>query len=168
MLKRYSLPLCLAVVVLGLDQLTKAAVEDSLPLNRSITVLEGFFNLVHVHNRGAAFGFLNRSDIAWQFWLFAGFTLLAVCLILFLVHNMRSAGPLAMSAFGAMLGGALGNFVDRVRFRYVIDFLDFHLGSFHWPAFNVADIALCYGVLVFALLTCFAKPQEDKNAAPNS
>ncbi|MDR2051184.1 MAG: signal peptidase II [Deltaproteobacteria bacterium] len=151
MLKKYGVPAALAALVLLLDQLSKAAVEAGIPLNRSLPVLDGFFNLVHVRNRGAAFGFLNRGDISWQFWLFTGFTLLAVILILFLIRKTRRPGLLSLSAFGAILGGALGNFIDRLRFRYVTDFLDFYLGNFHWPAFNVADMALCYGVVIFAL-----------------
>jgi signal peptidase II len=165
MARRYIPALSLAALIVAGDQCAKLAVLQGIPLHRSITVGEGFFNLVHVHNRGAAFGFLNRSDIEWQFWFFAAFTLAAVMLVLYMIRSSR-AGFLASSAFGAILGGALGNFIDRARFRHVIDFLDFHLGDLHWPAFNVADIAICYGVGIFVLQTFFSgkKPGRDKTA----
>ena len=159
-MKRYYITIGIAAVIAFLDQLTKKIVMDSLPLWRSKPVIEGFFNLVHVQNRGAAFGFLNRSDIEWQFWLFAGFTLVAVGLVLFMVKSLKPVTLLALSAFGAILGGAVGNFIDRVRFRHVVDFLDFYLGEMHWPAFNVADIAICYGVAVFAVITFFREKNE--------
>lgn len=159
-MKRYYVTFGIAAVIVFLDQLTKQMVMNSLPLWKSRPVIDGFFNLVHVRNRGAAFGFLNRSDIEWQFWLFAAFTLLAVVLVLFMVRALKPPTLLALSAFGAILGGAAGNFIDRVRFRHVVDFLDFYLGAWHWPAFNVADIAICYGVAVFALITFFPRRAE--------
>jgi signal peptidase II len=159
-MKRYYITLSIAAVLVFLDQAAKMLIMDSLALWRSKPVIDGFFNLVHVQNRGAAFGFLNRSDIEWQFGLFAAFTVLAVGLVLFMVKGLKPATLPALSAFGAILGGALGNFIDRVRFRHVVDFLDFYLGEMHWPAFNVADIAICYGVTVFALVTFFPKKSE--------
>lgn len=154
-MKKYSVTFGLAAAIVLLDQLTKKIAVENIPAWRSIPVIDGFFNLVHVQNRGAAFGFLNRSDIEWQFWLFSAFTLLAVGLVLYMLRGLKAPGIWSMSAFGAILGGALGNFIDRLRFRHVIDFLDFYLGEMHWPAFNVADIAICYGVGMFAILTFF-------------
>lgn len=159
-MKRYYITFAIAAVIVFFDQFTKQLVMESLPVWRSIPVIDGFFNLVHVQNRGAAFGFLNRSDIEWQFWLFAAFTLVALGLVLYMVRSLKPARLLALSAFGAILGGALGNFIDRVRFRHVVDFLDFYVGEMHWPAFNVADIAICYGVAIFALITFFSGPDK--------
>lgn len=159
-MKKYSVTLSLATAIILLDQLSKKIAVEHIPAWRSISVIDGFFNLVHVQNRGAAFGFLNRKDIEWQFWLFAGFTLLAVGLVLYMLKNLKTVSLPALSAFGAILGGALGNFIDRLRFRYVIDFLDFYIGDLHWPAFNVADIAICYGVAMFALITFFPGRME--------
>lgn len=164
-MKRYYITLGVAAVIVFLDQLTKKLVMDALPVWRSIAVIDGFFNLVHVRNRGAAFGFLNRSDIEWQFWLFSAFTLVAVGLVLYMVRGLKPAKLLGLSAFGAILGGALGNFIDRVRFRHVVDFLDFYVGEAHWPAFNVADIAICYGVAIFAVMTFF--PRRAKKTKQN-
>ena len=102
-----------------------------------------------VHNRGAAFGFLNRSDIQWQFWLFLGATVVAAAAIVALLRSSRFNAWLS-AALGLVLGGALGNLVDRIRFRAVIDFVDVYVGQWHWPAFNVADMAICIG----AILAC--------------
>ncbi|MDL2285720.1 signal peptidase II [Desulfovibrio sp. OttesenSCG-928-F07] len=155
-MKQYAKAFGLAGAVIALDQITKAVVMAKIPLNQGITVIDGYFNLVHVLNRGAAFGFLNRSDIAWQFWLFAAFTLVAVGMVIYMLKNIQPRQWFSISAMGCILGGAIGNFIDRVRFRHVVDFLDFHIGKNHWPAFNVADIAICYGAIALALVILFA------------
>lgn len=138
----FFLPLSAAVVIV--DQLTKFWIVNKLPLDASITVIPGFFSLVSIRNRGAAFGFLNRSDIDWQFWLFLLATAVAVWAIIMLMRKSGHA-PLLWTGLALVLGGALGNLVDRIRTREVVDFLDFYLGTTHWPAFNVADIAICIG-----------------------
>lgn len=139
-----------APLVLVADQLTKWLVNASIPLNGGFEVIPGLFNLVNIRNRGAAFGFLNSPDIDWQFWLFLVATLAATAIILVLVRKSGRA-PLLWYGFGLVLGGAFGNLVDRVRERAVTDFLDFHLGEAHWPAFNVADVAICVGAGLAAL-----------------
>ncbi len=148
---RYKIVLGIASVVIILDQLSKWWAVTTVPLHRSITVIQGFFDLVNIRNRGAAFGFLNRSDIEWQFWLFVVATLIAIVAIFLLLRSSKH-DKLLFYGLGLILGGALGNFIDRLRQRAVIDFLDFYIGSWHWPAFNVADIAICIG----AFLTCVA------------
>ncbi len=154
---RYKILLGIASVVILLDQLTKLWAVATIPLHRSITVIEGFFDLVNIRNRGAAFGFLNRSDIEWQFWLFLVATIIATICIFLLVRSSKHDVVL-FSALGLILGGALGNLIDRIRLRAVIDFLDFYIGNWHWPAFNVADIAICIG----AFLTCIAMYISEK------
>ncbi len=156
---RYTLVSGIAALVILLDQLTKWWVVKELPVHTAVPVIDGFFNLVHIYNRGAAFGFLNRSDIEWQFWLFVGATMIAVLAIYYLVRT-STYFVLLFVALGLVLGGALGNFIDRIRYRAVVDFLDFYVGTWHWPAFNVADIAICIG----ALLTCLAMFLADSKA----
>lgn len=149
---RYRLIFGLMLACVLVDQLTKAAVTAVLPLHGGITVVPGLFDLVYVHNRGAAFGFLNRPDIDWQFWLFLAATLLACGLILSMARTARYSAAL-FCGFGLILGGAVGNLIDRIRLRAVIDFMDFYVGRWHWPAFNVADMAICIGAVLagFAL-----------------
>ena len=132
-----------AAALLLLDQATKWLVMAHIPEHRAVPVIPGFFDLVNIRNRGAAFGFLNRSDIEWQFWLFLGATLVAVWAISVLARHTRQ--PLMLVGLGFILGGALGNLIDRLRFRAVVDFLDVYWRGWHWPAFNVADMGICVG-----------------------
>ena len=144
-----------AVLVWIADQLSKWLVIEHLPEYRSVTVIPGFFDLVNIRNRGAAFGFLNRSDIEWQFWLFFVATLLAVGSIFYIMRGLKERSPLLVTGLGCILGGALGNLTDRVRFRAVVDFLDFYWHDWHWPAFNIADTAICIGAFLVCLILCF-------------
>lgn len=156
---RYRIVLGLAAVVTALDQFTKWIVEATIPLHGTIPVVHGFFDLVNIRNRGAAFGFLNRSDIEWQFWLFLGATILAVGAIISLTRSSRH-DPLLFTALGCIMGGAIGNLIDRIRYRAVVDFLDFYVGDWHWPAFNVADIAICIGAFL-TVIAMYRQPNGD-------
>ncbi len=148
---RFKIISIIATVCIFLDQLTKAVIVHSLEIYDKISVVPGFFDLVHIQNRGAAFGFLNRSDINWQFWLFAFATLVALFLI-YSISKSSSYNKKLFICFGLIVGGAIGNFIDRVRYKAVTDFLDFYIGSWHWPAFNVADITISIGALGAAVL----------------
>lgn len=160
--RRYRILGLAAAVALVLDQVSKWIVMQYIPEHRPITVIEGLFDLVNIRNRGAAFGFLNRSDIEWQFWLFLVATIVAVWAIIVLVRS-SDEDPLLFTALGLVMGGALGNLVDRVRFRAVVDFLDFYWGDWHWPAFNVADSAIFVGA-VLACLILWRKPPATASA----
>ena len=167
MRRRYRILGGMALLALVLDQITKYIVMQTVPEYRSVTVIDGLFDLVNIRNRGAAFGFLNRSDIEWQFWLFLGATVVAVWAILMLVRSSHDE-PWLFAGLGLVMGGALGNLVDRIRFRAVVDFLDVYWGDWHWPAFNVADSAIFVGALL-ACLILWRKPQavaSDKGGKP--
>ncbi|XPV74790.1 MAG: signal peptidase II [Desulfovibrio sp.] len=154
---RYKLALILASAIVGLDQLTKAIITDGMPLWASRPVIPDFFNIVHVLNRGAAFGFLNRSDIDWQRYLFLGITVLALLVIFSLLKQAQEKERILPIGLGLIAGGAIGNFIDRISTGAVVDFLDFYVGTYHWPAFNVADIAICVGAGFVALATFRSK-----------
>lgn len=141
----------LAGAILVLDQLTKILVTQQLPIGGGVEVIPGFFNLVHVLNRGAAFGMLNRGDISWQRWFFLGVSLAAMGVIWFMARMSRPEEKLMHVALGCILGGAVGNFIDRLRSGMVIDFLDFYIGDMHWPAFNVADSAISVGAVLLVV-----------------
>lgn len=149
-----------ATLVLATDQISKWLIMKYLPPGGVVTVIPDFFDLVNIRNRGAAFGFLNRQDIEWQFWLFLIAAILAVIIIFKLLKGARRQ-PLLAWGLGLILGGALGNMADRARFRAVVDFLDFHWRQWHWPAFNVADIAICVGAFLACLSVWLKKPGED-------
>ena len=141
---RFRILIGVAAIAAALDQLSKWLVNRLIPEHGAVPVIDGFFNLVNIRNRGAAFGFLNSPHIEWQFWLF----LVAACVATWAIWRLaRDAryDRLLFAALGGILGGAVGNLIDRVRLRAVVDFLDFYAGAWHWPAFNVADCAICIG-----------------------
>lgn len=140
---RFASWLGLAGLVILLDQAGKLWVLGSFRLGESLPVT-GFFNLVLVFNSGAAFSFLAGAG-GWQRWFFIALALLISAWLVVMIrrHVAERAAPLA---FACVLGGALGNVVDRLRFGAVVDFLDFHLAGWHWPAFNIADAAISVGV----------------------
>lgn len=150
-----------AVFVFALDYLSKAWILENLPEHKTIPVIPGFFDIVRARNYGAAFGFLNRQDIEWQFWLFLLATLVAVAVIFLLARQPGRQPATLFWGLGLILGGALGNLLDRIRFRSVVDFLDFYWGEWHWPAFNVADMGICMG----AFLVCLAMWRKPRVAA---
>ena len=149
----------LAFIWLFMDQASKYLAVKHLAGMPPRVVIPDFFNLILVHNRGAAFGFLNDPAIDWQFWLFLGATLVGCGLIVYL---MRSTPPNRLLTLGlaGILGGALGNLIDRVRFRAVVDFLDFYYGDWHWPAFNVADIGICAGAGLVLIIMWKGRPAD--------
>jgi len=146
-----------ALTVVILDQITKYVVLRSLQLYDSVPVVAGFFNLVHTRNRGMAFGLMNRLDINFGFYVLVVGTLSAVVLLLFWFFKLKKDGNQTTLGFSLILGGALGNLTDRLRFREVIDFLDFYLGTYHWPAFNIADSAITVGTFWVAVNLFFQR-----------
>ena len=138
----------LAGAIVLADQLVKWLVLARFSPGEPVAVT-GFFNLVLVFNKGAAFSFLAR-EAGWQTPLLLGFALVASIVVGVLIVRNPGKGLLC-GALGAILGGALGNAIDRLRFGYVVDFLDFHALGWHWPAFNVADSAITVGAALLIL-----------------
>ena len=131
-----------ALITLLLDQLTKIAVVGAFQLGEALPITS-FFNLVRVHNPGAAFSFLADAG-GWQRWFFTGLGVLAAGVMVYLLR-MHAGQTLFCLALSLLLGGAVGNVIDRLLYSYVIDFLDFYYGTWHFPAFNVADSAITLG-----------------------
>lgn len=141
----------LAVIVgliVVLDQATKLLVLASMPLYASIPVIPNFFSLTHIHNPGGAFGFLAGQSSAVRTFLFLVVSFLAVILVCYLYRQTPRSHVWLSHAFALILGGAVGNLIDRVRIGKVVDFLDFYVGTLHWPAFNVADSAVTVGICI--------------------
>jgi signal peptidase II len=136
--------LTLALVVLVLDLVSKRWVESLLIQGQQIPLTD-FFNLVLTYNAGAAFSFLSDAS-GWQRWFFSGIAAAASVLIVYLLRK-HAAEKLFCWALSLVLGGALGNLWDRISLGHVVDFLDFHVGGYHWPAFNVADSAIFLGAM---------------------
>lgn len=158
----------LSAAILALDQATKMLVQARLPLHDSRTVVPDFFNLTHVTNRGALFGLLHDLPDPWRAVLFTVVPFAAIVLILYFQGRTAPADRLAHGGLALILGGAAGNFLDRLRLGYVVDFLDVYVGPHHWPAFNVADSAICIGVglLVLDLLRPRPHARDARDAAP--
>ena len=157
--KRFKFLLALVLICIFFDQITKLFLIRAIPLHDGFSVISGFFVIVHVQNYGAAFGLLNNPETDWQFWFFFTITIFIIGFILNLVRESPYDKWLFIG-FSLILGGALGNFIDRVRFRYVIDFLDFYIGTWHWPVFNVADMCICVGTTLVARFYYFEAKEE--------
>ncbi|MBJ6724661.1 signal peptidase II [Geomesophilobacter sediminis] len=146
---RFQILFGVTALVLLLDQATKIYVDRSMALHSSITVVENFFNITYLRNKGAAFGILATSAFRLPFFILV--SAVAVCVIFTIINKLREDQKLAAWSLSLIFSGALGNLIDRVRLGEVIDFLYFHWYEHYWPAFNVADSAICVGVALLAL-----------------
>jgi signal peptidase II len=138
--------LWLSLLALVLDQGSKLAIAGSMKLYESIQIMP-FFKLTYVHNTGAAFSFLSEAG-GWQRWFFAGLALMISVVIAVWLTRLKKHETLLAVALALVLGGAVGNLIDRLAYGYVIDFLDVYYESWHWPAFNIADSAITLGVVL--------------------
>ena len=156
---RYAI---LALVSLGtvvLDQITKAHIMQTMRLHESIPVVANFFSLTYIRNPGAAFGILASSSNGFRLLFFGLTSLFALALLGTIFFRLREDDWIGQLSIAGILGGAIGNLLDRVRFGEVIDFLDFYIDTYHWPAFNVADAAISVGVCF--LIVHFAIEKKD-------
>lgn len=151
-LRRFYFLLAILWAVVALDQASKWWIMATFRLHELQEVVPGLFNLVYLHNSGAAFSLLASVEGVWKQWFFVVVAIAALAFILVLFKQYCVAAMAYTVAFGLIAGGAVGNLIDRLRFGSVVDFLDFYLGGYHWPAFNVADSAICVGVGLFLFL----------------
>jgi signal peptidase II len=141
----------LAVAVLVVDQLSKLAVEKFTSPGSFQVVIPGLLNLVHTSNPGVAFGLFADSQAPWRAPLLILFSVVVIGLIIWMLWTHRAGGTLGSHGLALILGGAAGNVVDRVFHRSVTDFIDFHVGAYHWYTFNVADTAIVIGAALVIL-----------------
>jgi signal peptidase II len=152
----------LSLLALALDQVSKLTVDGTMQLYQSIPVLP-FFKLTYVHNTGAAFSFLSEAG-GWQRWFFAGLALIISTVITIWLSRLQKHETLLAIALSLVLGGAVGNLIDRLAYGYVIDFLDVYYGTWHWPAFNIADSAITLGVILMLVESFFGKPKDEEQS----
>jgi len=145
----------ISACVAALDLYTKYLIQNAFAYGEQLP-LTSFFDLVHYHNQGAAFGFLADAG-GLQKWLLAAISIIAIIVMTYLIGKYRTE-KLFCTGLSLVLGGAIGNLYDRVTLGYVVDFLNFHINNLYWPAFNVADSAICVGVALL-LLDSFKKPK---------
>ncbi len=158
------LGLSLAALVVGLDQASKWWILADVMDPPRVIPITPFFNIVLVWNRGVSFGILNQES-AWVPWLLTALAL-AICIGLF-IWLRRADGRWLAGGLGLIIGGALGNVIDRIRFGAVFDFLDVHAAGYHWPAFNVADAAITVGVATLLIDSLIAGRNERSLSPPN-
>ncbi|MBL7668843.1 MAG: signal peptidase II [Bdellovibrionaceae bacterium] len=152
MKKRYLFLLVISGILISLDQLTKLYVHTHFRLGESWGVFPSFFNITYVRNYGAAFGFLAESHPTFREVFFLAMPPIALAIIIAILRTVKDDDWRQIVSLSLIFGGAIGNYIDRIRFRYVIDFLDFHLkNTYSWPAFNVADSAIVVGVGILLL-----------------
>jgi signal peptidase II len=144
--------LWLTLVVIAIDRTSKIWIVNHFNLYDTQSVLP-FFNLTLVHNKGAAFSFLNEAS-GWQTWFFGGLALTISFVLLIWMKRISYTQRSLAIALALIIGGALGNLWDRISYGYVIDFLDFYINHWHWPVFNVADSAVCIGATLLAVDAC--------------
>lgn len=158
---RDFIPIGIASFVVIIDQLSKLWIMVNFSLYEQLTVIPGFFNLVYVTNTGAAFGFLAGDKSRLRQIFFVGVAIVALGIIVYAYGHLKKQGKIFIYSLGLIGGGAIGNLIDRLRFGSVVDFLDFYLGNYHWPAFNAADSAITVGVALFLLGTLLQHKQEQ-------
>lgn len=146
--------LSMSAVVVALDLYTKHLIQNAFEYGEHLTITP-FFDVVRYHNEGAAFSFLADAG-GWQKWFFSGISIVAVLVITYLLKKHQHQ-KLFCLGLALVLGGAIGNLYDRLTLGYVVDFLSFHINDLFWPAFNVADSAICVGVALL-LIDSFKKP----------
>jgi signal peptidase II len=150
MKRKYWVLLIACLLILILDQFTKYEVEQKLPLHHRVEVISNFFNLTHVRNAGGAFGIFGGRRGGWGTVFFVGISVLAIGSLFYFIWKVKEDEKNLNLSFSLVLAGAIGNLIDRLRYGEVIDFLEFYLSSFYWPAFNIADSAICIGIGLMA------------------
>jgi signal peptidase II len=163
---RYGLLIGVGSLVVLIDQVTKIWVDRTMRYGESRPILEGFLDLHYIRNTGAAFGFLSGSHSDFRIPFFIVVSTVAIGIILYLFHHLEDSEVMMPLALSLVLGGAVGNLIDRIRLGEVIDFILVHYKSFLWPAFNVADIGITVGVGLLVLRILFFERGEQEKSGP--
>ena len=151
--------LIISAVIIGLDQVTKWLMVSWLALYETVAIMP-YFNLTMAHNHGAAFSFLAQAG-GWQRWFFIVLALAISTVLVVWLAKLKPEAKLEAISLSLILGGAIGNVIDRIVYGYVIDFLDIYIGSSHWPAFNVADSAICIGAVLLIIDSIKSEPESQ-------
>jgi len=143
----------IVAMIVVVDQITKSIATAELTMYKAIAVMP-MFNFTLIHNEGAAFSFLSDAG-GWQRWLFTGISFAVSIVLFFWIKKLKPEEKCQALAFSLILGGAVGNLIDRIRFGYVVDFIEIYYQQYSWPAFNIADSAITIGVVVLIVDTLF-------------
>ena len=162
-MNKYLLLTVVAGGVTIIDQLSKYAVQHMMTLHTPIEVIPGFFNITYIFNPGAAFGLLGNISETARMIILVGISLIAFAILFYMYIKIRERDNLIFVPIALIIGGALGNLIDRIRFQMVVDFLDFYWGRFHWPAFNIADSAITVGTIILVVMVLFTERRHILN-----
>lgn len=163
-MKKFVILTTISGFIVCLDQFTKMLIHTQYELGESTSVISGFFDITYVRNFGAAFGFLAKAHPGFRDIFFLLMPPTALVIILFILKGVAENDKTQVIALSMVFGGAIGNYIDRLHLGYVVDFLDFHINDIHWPAFNIADMAIVCGVGVLLVLMFFQPTTEIKKA----
>jgi signal peptidase II len=158
--RKWKIVVAWVAAIVIVDQLTKAIVDRTMPLHHSIPLIDGFFNLTYIRNTGAAFGMFAGSHEVFRRPFLIVVSTIAIGFILVMLRRLREDATGLVSALAFILGGAIGNLIDRVFYGEVIDFLDVYWSKYHWPAFNVADSFITIGVTITLFYLIKAKGDD--------
>ena len=150
-------------VLILIDQFTKFLVTSHIPLHHAIPIIRKFFSLTHIRNPGVAFGLFAHSPSEYKTMLFVMISSVAIAAILYFFHHTPNDRRLAQNGLTLIFSGAIGNLIDRIVHKEVIDFLDFFAGIYHWPAFNVADSFITSGAVVLIVDSLFSRRKTHTN-----
>ncbi|MYE07210.1 MAG: signal peptidase II [Oligoflexia bacterium] len=161
---KYFLFLTISFAIVALDQATKLMIHTQFNLGEKKVIIPGFFNITYVRNTGGVFGLFSQSNDVIRMVLFIILPVLAFVLILSIIHKLDIKQKYQLLAFSSIFGGALGNYIDRIHFGYVVDFLDFHYKGRAWPAFNVGDMCIVIGVFSAITIIYITEEKQKKKA----
>ena len=161
-MKKYYLFITVSLAILALDQATKILIHTHFNEGEKLDIISGFFYLTHVRNTGGVFGLFAQSNEAIRTILFLVLPVFAFVIIGSIIYNLEANQKDHLLAFSAIFGGALGNYIDRIHFGYVVDFLDFSVKGFSWPAFNVGDISIVVGVISAMIMIYLTERKQQK------
>ncbi len=152
--------LLMAAGIILADQLTKVLIDRYVALLSSKTIIPGLFDITHIHNRGAIFGFFSQSGSPLLHGILMLASLVALCVVVYYFILTPASDRLTLVSLSLILAGALGNLIDRILRGYVIDFLDFYVSKWHWPSFNLADASITIGALLLVFALLFRKKEK--------
>lgn len=164
--RRYGVLIGVSLVIVVLDQFTKLLVVHTMQLHESIPVIAGFFNLTYIRNPGAAFGLFATTNGAFRLIFFVGTSIVALGLLGTIFYRLHPDDVWGQLTVSSIVGGAIGNLLDRLQRGEVVDFLDVYIGRYHWPAFNVADGAISVGVVSLLIMFALDKKKNDPSPEP--
>lgn len=141
----------LSLLVISLDQITKYWAYNNLRSKPDVHVIDNLFKLSYTENAGIAFGILSETNGNWKVWLLSAISFIAISLVIYFVSTSPSNKGLFLISLMLVLGGIVGNLLDRLHLQVVIDFIEVYLGDYHWPTFNIADVAICAGAFLLSV-----------------